>query len=161
MPAQTKTLYGIVALLLAFALIVSGVAVFYYYQYNQAESENRTYVNQLKQLNVKYLSDILIDYGNGTKTWYNNTQVDPDWNLYVVTQIITSGHVNATYYPQYDSHFVTAIYNVANTKSDYWLLWTYNSTASWQMAQVGADQLMMYNDSVYAWTYCGANCARP
>lgn len=161
MPAQTKTLYGIVALLLAFALIVSGVAVFYYYQYNQAESENRTYVNQLKQLNVKYLSDILIDYGNGTKTWYNNTQVDPDWNLYVVTQIITSGHVNATYYPQYDSHFVTAIYNVANTKSDYWLLWTYNSTAAWQMAQVGADQLMMYNDSVYAWTYCGANCARP
>lgn len=161
MTLQTKTLYGIVALLLAFALVVSSVAVMYYYDYNNAESENQTYANQLKQLNVKYLSSVLIDYGNGTKMWYNNTKVDPSWNLYVATQVITAGRVNATFYPQYNAHFVTAIYDVANTKSEYWLLWTYNSTASWQMAQVGADQLKMYNGSVYAWTYCGAECPRP
>jgi hypothetical protein len=161
MPLQTKILYGTIAMLLAFALIISGVAVLYYYQYNQAESANQTYVRQLKQLNVKYFSNILIDYGNGTKTWYNNTKVDPGWNLYVTTQLITNGHINATYYPQYGSHFITAIYNVANTKTNYWLLWTYNSTAAWHMAQVGSDQLKMYNGSVYAWTYCGADCAKP
>ena len=161
MHLKTQTLYGIIALLLAFALIISGLAALYYYQYNQAESANQTYVQQLKQLNVKYYSNILIDYGNGTKTWYNETKVDPGWNLYVTTQIITNGHVNATYYPQYGSHFITAIYNVPDTKSKYWLLWTWNATASWQTAQVGSDQLKMYNGSVYAWAYCSAGCAAP
>lgn len=161
MPLRTRTLYGIIALLLAFVLIFSGVAALYYYRYNQAEYANQTYVQQLKQLNVKYFSNILTDYGNGTKTWHNDTKVEPGWNLYVTTQVITSGHVNATYYPQYGSHFVTAIYNLANTKDRYWLLWTYNATASWQMAQAGPDQLPMYNGSVYAWTYCGADCAKP
>ena len=161
MTLQTKTLYGIIALLIAILVVVSGVAALYYYQYSQAETANQTYVQQLKQLNVKYLSNILFDYGNGTQTWYNNTKVDPGWNLYVTTQLITNGNMNATYYPQYSSHFVTSIYNVANTKTEYWLIWTYNATASWQMAQVGPDQLQMYNESVYAWTYCGSNCTAP
>ncbi len=161
MPLQAKTLYGVIALLLAFALIVSGVAVLYFYQYNQAQSENQRYAQQLRQLNVKYFSNVLIDYGNGTRTWFNNTKVDPGWNLYVVTQIITNGHINATYYPQYGAHFITAIYSVANTKSKYWLLWTYNATASWQMAHSGSDQLKMYNGSVYAWSFCGGDCVAP
>ncbi len=161
MTLQTKTLYGIIALLVAVVVIVSSVAGFYFYQNSQTESANQAYARQLRQLNVQYTSAVLIDYGNGTKTWYNDTKVEPGWNLYVLTQIITNGHLNATYYPQYGSHFVTAIYNVANTKNEYWLLWTYNSTSSWQMPQVGADQLQIYNGSVYAWTFCGSNCSPP
>ncbi len=147
--------------MVALVLIASGVAGYYYFQFNQAESQNQTYVQQLRQLGVGYSSHILIDFGNGTRIWYNDTKFQPGWNLYVATQVITNGHINATYYPQYAAHFVTAIYNVANTKSEYWLLWTHNATASWQMAQVGADQLQVYNGSVYAWTYCGSNCPPP
>jgi hypothetical protein len=158
---QNKTLYGIIAILIAIVVIVSSVAVLYYYQYNQAESSNQTYVQQLRKLNVKYLSDILIDYGNGTRAWYNDTKVEPGWNLYVTMQLITNGKMNATYYPVYSSHFVTSIFNVANTKTEYWLIWTSNATSSWQMAQVGPDQLLMYNGSEYAWTYCGSNCTAP
>ncbi len=147
--------------MVALLLLASGAAAYYYFQFNQAESQNQTYVQQLRQLNVAYSSHILIDFGNGTRTWYNDTKFQPGWNLYVATEIVTNGHVNATYYPQYASHFVTAIYNVANTQSEYWLLWTYNATASWQMAQVGADQLQVNNGSVYAWTYCGSSCPPP
>lgn len=158
-----RTLYGVVAILVALVLLTSGASAYYYSQYNQVASENQTYVQQLRQLSVKYSSHILIDFGNATRIWYNDTKIEPGWNLYVVTQIITNGHINATYYPQYSSHFVTAIYNVANTKNEYWLLWTYNATASWQMAQVGADQLQVYNGSVYAWTYasCNPTCPTP
>ncbi|MBI3859809.1 MAG: hypothetical protein HY296_06210 [Thaumarchaeota archaeon] len=161
MTLQNKILYGIIALLVAVTVVVSSVAGFYFYQYNQAESANQAYVRQLRQLNVHYSSALFIDYGNGTKIWYNNTKIEPGWNLYVLTQIITNGHMNATYYPQYGSHFVTAIYNIANTRNEYWLLWTYNSTSSWRMAQVGPDQLQIYNGSVYAWSFCGSNCPPP
>jgi hypothetical protein len=29
------------------------------------------------------------------------------------------------------------------------------TTEEWQTAQVGADNLPVYNGSVFAWTYCG------
>ena len=142
-------------------VIVSGFAAVYYYsRYNQAESQNETYLQQLKALDVSYDSHILIDFGNGTNVWYNDTHFQPGLNLYVATQVITGGQVNATYYPSYSEHFVTAIYNVANSGNNYWGIWTYNSTASWQMANVGADDLQIYNGSVYAWFY-GPNTSPP
>jgi len=155
-----RTLQGVIVILVAITLGVSGVAAYYYSQYSQAESENKTYVQQLRQFNVKYSSHILVDFGNGTRTWYNDSKFQPGLNLYVATQIITDGHVNATYYPEYSSHLITALYDVANNGNDYWGLWTYNSTSSWQMAQMGADKLLVNNGSVYAWAY-GSNAAPP
>jgi hypothetical protein len=159
--SKSRTLYGVIVVLVALLVIVSSIAGLYFVQYNQEVSANSTYIQQLKGANVKYLSYILFDYGNGTRSWYNNTRLQPETNLYVATQIITNGNVNATYYPQYSSHFVTAIFNLGNTKSLYWLLWTYNRTASWQEAQLGPDALQAYNGSVYAWIYCGSNCTAP
>jgi hypothetical protein len=158
---QSRSFYGLIAVLVAIIVIVSSFAGLYYYQYGQVSSENSTYVSELNQLNVKYLSNLLIDYGNGTRTWYNTTNVQPGTNLYVETQIITKGEINATYYPQYQSHLVTAIFNVGNTNTIYWLLWTYNKTASWQQAPVGPDELPVTNDSIFAWSYCRGNCTSP
>jgi len=158
---QTRSFYGILAVLVALLIIVTSIAGLYYYQYSQAEAQNSTYVSQLKQLNVKYDSNIFVDYGNGTSHWYNVTNVQPGTNLYVETEIIANGQVNATYYPEYESHLVTAINNVGNTNSLYWLLWTYNKTSLWQMASTGPDLLPVTNNSIFAWSYCGANCSQP
>lgn len=158
---RRRAFLGVIVILVAAVLLTSAVAAYYYSQYNQVESENRTYVQQLKQLGVEYSSHILIDFGNGTKTWYNDTKFQPGWDVYVATQVITDGHINATYYPPpYSEHLITAIYNVAEVGTDYWGLWTYNATSSWQMAQVGADDLKVYNGSVYAWAF-GTNLAPP
>lgn len=114
-------------------------------------------------------SNVLIDFGNGTRDWFNSTAIQPQWNLYVTMLVITSGNVNATYYPSFGEHLVTGIDGVLNNnaQNDYWEIWTYNSTASWQPAAFGADLLPMYNGSVYAWAYCGpgvqtnSNCTAP
>ncbi len=157
----SRNLYVAVAVLVALLVIVSTIAGLYYYQYSQAQAQNSTYVSELNRLNVKYLSDVLIDYGNGTRHWFNVTNVQPGTNFYVETQVITGGQINATYYPQYQSHFVTALNNVGNTNSLYWLLWTYNKTALWQQASAGPDLLPVFNGSIFAWSYCGANCTQP
>jgi hypothetical protein len=122
--------------------------------------------SQLSQLWSRYLSlkpassslyaaNILIDFGNGTRHWYNNTQVQPGWNVYVETVVLSRGNLQAQWYPQYQEHFISGIDGVSNSKTMFWFLWTHNETASWQTAQVGADQLPVYNGSVFAWTYCG------
>jgi hypothetical protein len=152
---QTRTLYGIIALLVAIVLVLSTVAVYYSYEYNQELSVNQTYAAQLKELNVKYISDILIDYGNGTFSWYNNTKVQPGWNLYTGTLVATNGNVNSTCC-EFGSHLVFGLNGVQSTSTIYWWIWTYNSTSSWEVAPTGADELLMYNGSVYGWTFCGS-----
>ena len=104
-----------------------------------------------------YEVDMLIDFGNGTRLWYNNTSVQPGWNGYVATLVLLDGNVQAVWYPQYGEHFVTGLDGIPDTDTNYWFLLTYNRTASWQAAQVGADELQMLNGTVFAWTYCSEN----
>jgi archaellum component FlaC len=106
---------------------------------------------------ITYRANILIDLGNGTRIWFNSTNAQPGWNLYVLTLVITGGRVQATWYPQYNAHFVTGIYGVANSGNSAWFIWTWNSTSHWQIAQYGADELPILNGSIYAWTYCSYN----
>lgn len=106
-------------------------------------------------------SNIVIDYGNGTNIWLNSTSIKPGWNFYVATLVITNGNVNATWYPTFTppEHLVSGIDGVMNNVSTntYWFSWVYNSSSSWQVSQVGVDEIPMYNGSSYAWTYCQAD----
>ena len=156
MVVQTKTLYGIIAILVAVLVITSSLTAYYYFEYSKQTSINEEYAGQLNLLNVKYVSNILVDYGNGTSDWYNNTAIQPGWNLYITMQVITNGQIDATYYPSLGEHFVTGLNGVQQTSSVSWWLWTYNSSASWQPAQSGADQIQVLNNSIYAWTFCGS-----
>ncbi len=213
-----KTVYGVVAILLAGLIITSTFGVYYYDQFGQESQVENHYVSDLSgattqynQLASRYNSslslynqtlsllagtvgavntslpiyaqasaqlsglwssylklkpqsahvysaDVLFNFGNGTRHWYNDTQVQPGWNLYTTTVVLTGGDMQATWYPSFGEHLVNAIDGVAGTETNYWLVWTYNSTASWQQASVGADLLPVYNGSVFAWTLCGQTC---
>jgi len=106
-----------------------------------------------------YSADILLNFGNGTRLWYNNSQIQPGWNLFTATVVLTHGSVQAPFYPNLGGgeHFVSGIDGVSNSKTTFWFIWTYDKTSSWKFAQVGADQLPVYNGSIFAWTYCGAD----
>ena len=103
-----------------------------------------------------FAADILIDFGNGTKDWYNHTQVQPGWNMYTETVVLTNGNLQAQWYPEYQEHLVSGIDGVSGTQTQSWFLWEYNAT-SWQLAPVGVDDLPVYNGSVIAWTFCAVS----
>ena len=67
------------------------------------------------------------------------------------------GQVDGTWYPSYGEHLITGIGGVSDSTSEYWFLWTYYKTASWQVAGVGADLILATSGSVYARTHCGAD----
>jgi hypothetical protein len=147
------TFYGVVVVMVVLLVISSSLAVAYYSQYNQAESQNSSYAQQLQRLGVRYESDILFDFGNGTRVWHNSTQFQPGTNMYVATEmLLTDAQINATYYPKYSEHEITAMYNVADAGNNYWGLWEYNDSA-WQTTPVGADLVQVTNGSVFAWAY--------
>lgn len=101
-----------------------------------------------------YTADILMEYGNGTSVWHNATQVQPGWNMYTETVVLTRGDIKSQWYPQFGEHLITAIQGVPETETSSWFLWTYNSTSSWQPAPVGADDVPVYDGSTFAWTFC-------
>jgi hypothetical protein len=117
-----------------------------------------SYLKLKPQSTHVYSADILLNFGNGTRLWYNNSQIQPGWNLFTATVVMTRGNMQATWYPTFGEHLVNAIDGLSGTKTNYWIVWTYNSTALWQKAQVGADLIPVNNGSVLAWTYCGQTC---
>lgn len=116
----------------------------------------KTYLSLKPAATGLYTADILIDFGNGTRTWYNGTSVQPGWNLYILTLVLTSGKMEAQWYPQYGEHLVTGLDGVSNSvpEETSWFFWSWNSTSKWQSPAVGADDVNVYNGSVFAWTYC-------
>ncbi len=97
---------------------------------------------------------LLVDFGNGTRTWYNDTSVQPGWNGYVASLVLLKGSVQADWYPQYGEHFVTGIDGTLATSTSSWFFWQ-ASGGKWTLAQTGADGVQMYNGTSIAWTLCG------
>ena len=154
----------VIVVLVAGVLISSTFAAFYLFQYDQAQSNANIYLSELKSVQPTQTTGILLDFGNGTLLWRNDTEVPTGANAYVATVIAARGAVNATLYPpfapgQSAEHFVTGIYNVTETRQQSWFIWTYNGTAGWQLAQVGPDDLTAGNGSVFAWTFCSYNAS--
>jgi len=160
--AKKESFYGIIVVLLAALIASSSLAAFYYMQYNQEVFVAGRDAAAVRSAESRYgtvmTANLLIDFGNGTRHWYNGTRIQPGWNLYTETLAVTNGKVNATCCA-YGSHFVTGIAGVQSTpgSTKSWTVWTFNSTSSWQQADVGVDELGVSNDSVYAWTFCAYN----
>lgn len=101
-----------------------------------------------------YSVRMLVDYGNGTRRWYNDSAAQPGWNGYVVSLVLLEGNAQATWYPQYGEHFVTGINGVNQTSSESWFVWEFDN-GRWVPSAMGSDQLRIVNGTVLAWTLCG------
>jgi hypothetical protein len=146
-----------VVVLIAALLLTATLAGYYALQYQQAESNSSRYLSELKAVQPTQETDFLFAFGNGTAVW-DNVTVPTGSNAYVATVLAAHGVVNATWYAApLNEHLVTGIDDLQNNQSESWFLWTYNSTASWQLPQVGADDLAATDGSVFAWTFCVFN----
>ncbi len=97
---------------------------------------------------------LLVDFGNGTRVWYNDTSIQPGWNGYVATLVLLKGNLQADWYPQYGEHFVTSVDGVSQNSTASWFFWG-RTGDNWTLAQTGADGLMVNNGTSIAWTLCG------
>jgi len=85
-----------------------------------------------------YRFSLLVEFGNGTRRWYNDTSIQPGWNGYVATLVVLGGRLGATWYPQYGEHFVTSVDGVGGTPSTSWFVWE-RSSGLWKLTPTGVD----------------------
>ncbi len=115
-------------------------------------------VIQLRSLSLKtspqaYVTvSALINYGNGTSRWDNQTKAPTGWSFYDLTSSIS--HVEATYSPSLGEHYVIGIDGVRSSGRYYWTLWVYcQPDKAWAASQVGADLIKLTNGEILAWYY--------
>jgi len=103
---------------------------------------------------LAYSVQMMVDFGNGTRRWYNGTAVQPGWDGYVVSLVLLNGNMQGVWYPQYGEHLVTGVDGVQQTQSTSWFVWEY-AGGQWSASPTGSDQIQVNNGTIIAWTLCG------
>lgn len=100
----------------------------------------------------------IINYGNGTRVWFNQTKILKGLNVFNLTLMLAHNNVKYACYCDWNppENFVTGINGVpaAPTSSYYWSLWSFcPSDSSWQYSEVGADLITVSDNGIYGWYY--------
>ena len=146
--------------LAAVLLVVAQIGAYYYLQRSYGGTLSTSSVQCSSSKGVSAGTNVvetntLINYGNGTVTWYNMTNVPATWNFYQLTFYLANGNVDAQCYGlPYNEHYVTAINNVSNQRPFYWTVWIYcQSQNAWSTSPVGVDLIRLSNGQTLAWSY--------
>ena len=127
--------------LACWALVASFTAGYYWLQYNDV-------VYRIG--GVLIYMDIGIDYGNGTRTFCNNTKALTGATLFDVTKQIS----NMTYQVGTYGTEVISINDVSKQGNFGWTYWVWNSTGqSWSIVWENADAYRVANRETFMWYY--------
>ncbi len=100
----------------------------------------------------KITINIGIDYGNGTRIWFNSTEINFGDTLFNATLKIAK--VNYTIYPF--GIFINSINNVSNDPKSgmYWIWWYWDDEYKvWKLGPIGCDKYVLSDESIVIWIY--------
>jgi hypothetical protein len=153
-----KGIWVLTALLLICA-IASAVAFSYYYmEYNKYQRLFQDLQQKLGEVSISV--NIAIDYGNGTRTWFNNTIVPIGATVFNATAKVA----DATPHPQYGESFIIAINGVQQKEDEsmYWIWWIWDETQhAWVPGPVANNEYVLSNGQTVIWYYENASSWPP
>jgi hypothetical protein len=105
---------------------------------------------ELKKYEPYMFISVLLDYGNGTSEWYNNTLVSRGANILNATFSIAQ----VQYYMGQWGAFVSSINGVGGDDNTFWIYNVWNSTSlSWEMGLVASNAHILREGELFAWAY--------
>lgn len=94
---------------------------------------------------------LCIDYGNGTREWFNQT-IPRGYSLLNATKLVAE--VDYTYQPAYKASFVNAINDLPNKPPYFWMWYRWDPQENeWKLGPVGADIYRLKSDEIVMWRY--------
>ena len=137
--------------LLCTLILLSYLAIYYYSEFSRYQQLYNETLIELQKYDKFMFVNIMIDYGNETKVWYNNTLVIKGADLLNATQIVAE--VDYTSGGKFGA-FVNRINGVGQDPNTYWLWYTWNSTSSkWDPGLVASDKYILHEGNIVAWIY--------
>jgi len=97
---------------------------------------------------------LLVHVNENDVRWFRDVEVPHGTNGYELTEIVTEGNLESTYYPAFFSHFVESLFGIANQNPHFWLTYLWNEgQQQWEPLPVGADLFSLKNGHFLAWSY--------
>lgn len=160
-----KRLYLYVALaMLIWAICGSALAGYYFTQYSIYRNEYTALVtgfnslsqamgnlsNMMESLSLRV--NLLINYGNGTLVWYNNTAMPVGSTAF--TAIMAVAKVEYRDYGQELGILVTSINGLASTFSQGWFYWYVNtSNSTWISPEYSCGKYILHRGDTIGFAY--------
>ncbi len=141
-------------LLVGAVILTSSLAGFYFYQFSIV---NDAYSSTLASLDgLSYEIDLIINFGNGSTSYFNQTIIPIGFDMYNATILATGGRVDATYFPEFDAHFVNSIMGLSGDAGSGWSAWAFDDiTGEWRALEIGADSFILKDGQSVAWYHQG------
>ncbi len=136
---------------IVWAILGTFVGAYYYVQYITYRNEYNYLTDQLDAISIK--ANIVINYGNGTKVWYNNTVLPLGSTAFIAINIT----VNTVEYTDYGGDLgilVTSINGVANDGPYGWFYCYWNHEEfEWKFPDHSSSRHILHDGDVVAFTY--------
>jgi hypothetical protein len=128
-------------LFVCWALTASFLAAYYYVQYSDVR-------NRIEGVLINV--NLGIDYGNGSRTWLNDSKALTGQTLFDVTKQVA----NVTYRTSAFGTEISSINGVGKQDSFGWTYWVWNSTVrSWSIVWESTDSYLVANGETLMWYY--------
>jgi hypothetical protein len=144
----------------ALAVALAQVGAYYYFEKltNAGPSSSSVlcgYLSSNSSAGSTILVNTLVNYGNNTVRWYNQTRVPSSWNAYDLTLYLTRCNVEATFYGSpLNEHLITSINEVREHGSFSWTLWAFcQDRHAWAYSSVGSDLVRLADGEILAWFF--------
>lgn len=129
-------------LFLCWALIASLIAGYYYIQYVDIHTRIE---------GVLISVNLGIDYGNGLRTWLNDTKALTGQTLFDVTKQVADVRYNVTIELGTE---ITSINGVSKQGGFGWTYWKWNGIErSWSIVWLAVDKYLVGNEETFMWYY--------
>jgi hypothetical protein len=145
MELNESTLKWIAAVFLCTTIIGGATSIYYMNKFNALKTDFESTIRDLEEFTI--LVNLLIDYGNGTIIWHNNTRLLAGTDLIAATDMVA----DIEYTESEWGVFLNTINGVGGDLGAWWLWYFY--LEGWQMGQVGADQRILHDGDIISWVY--------
>ena len=142
-------------------VFLSAVAVLSFsgalYMYNEYRVLDQNY--QAIQENIDNVSiniDFIVDFGNGTIIYFNQTRVPVGFSMYDSTEfIIGEENIDSIYYSDFNAYFVNSLLGTGNNPDYAWSAWQYQQ--DWKLLEIGSNLFIPKDGQTIAWYYQDVN----
>jgi len=143
-----KGAWLLAALLLAWAVASTSLGSYYYTEYAKSQRLSQDLKQKLGEVSISV--NMAIDYGNGTRLWFNETALPIGATVFNATVKVANPEPD----PKYGESFIIAINGVRQNENEnkYWLWWIWDETqAKWAPGPVADNEYALSNGQNVIW----------
>ena len=129
-----------------FIILFSIIGFFAYENQLNNYSNNKNSVNEAIQINF------IINFGNGTVLYYNNTVVSNNASMLEITKNMVNEQMDIQYYKEFDAYLVNGILGVKGNNEFSWTAWSF-SCCEWDSLDVGSNLFYPKEGQTIVWYY--------